>query len=239
MKYRLILLFAIIIIINIARPIVVKAEGCTLERLNELKKWSNISEINYFYFKDGLMIENENEGEFELFKNRFQIEVTNLTEDFYAVVDNTNRIFSYDIDSNEPSVSRIDGFIGGHSYTLSFYANTNDACNGYLLTQRVVNLPKYNLYSESDLCTGIEEFELCNLWYQGKIVDVDYFTSKVVEYKNAKTVDETEVNQVQGKWNSIITFIINNYNLLLLSIIVLGTSGIIVIKLLRRRGKLL
>ena len=105
-------------------------------------------------------------------------------------------------------------------------------CGNRVLRTLTINLPIFNVYSLSEECDSIDinEFELCDPWYQGKI-DSDYFSDNLNKYLKSKEKKKEE-NKNKSNW-----FIDNIYLLFVLGIIVIIVL-IIVIKDIIKKNKL-
>lgn len=214
-------------------PFNIKAEDCSLSALYKLKAYANAAEIKYHYYRG------YDANDRFANRNLFYISINNLLENFYVILEGSDAIFSYDKFSEVPNTVTKGLLHGGREYKFNFYADTDDACNGKLLTTKTIKLPTFNYYSLDPLCEGIEEYKLCDMWYSGIITRED-FIAKVTEYKeNLNKVDEEPDLSPQNKWDVLMDWLINNYSSLLFSIIILGSGLIIIIKVNEKRKRVL
>lgn len=231
----LMLLFGFFVFIVL--PFKAEAIECSIEQINRFKKWANNVELKYSYMEEGLEYLNEDE-EIEVARNMFSITANNLIPGLILMDETHFNIFAYD--SSLPNSSSIahEGYRGGEKYSFAFYINMPGPCHEKLIMKKTIEIPKYNFYSENDLCKGVEEFQLCQKWYQGNIPSLDYFVDAVNEYKKSLS-DNDVVTTNNTIWEQVTNFLIKYYNYILSVIIVLGTGGIIVLKIReRKRGVL-
>ena len=74
----------------------------------------------------------------------------------------------------------------GGTIRLQIYGAGAHACKDQFIIERIIELPKYNPYSEYDECIEYEEFALCNKFYDGEISGTDEFSKKLNEYVKTK-----------------------------------------------------
>ena len=112
--------------------------------------------------------------------------------------------------------------------SLGFYSST---CNDGYLGVRYINFPQYNAYSTDNLCTGIEDYELCKKW-KALNISYDKFVSRVLKYKETLIPEPIEKNITHKKsfGLSLIDFYVNYYYFILGGIIVILLPIIIVLK---------
>ncbi len=234
--YKKIVLFFFLIVLN---PLLISAEDCNSTELSKLKAYANSTEIKYFHVDDYTPTEEDmNFGTVDIY-NLFYISINNLLNNFYVVLDDTGMILSYDKSLNVPNVAKSGYLVGGREYKLSFYAHANDSCNAKPLLTKTITLPSFNYYSLDPLCKGLEDYKLCNIWYAGDITR-DEFVSKITNYKEG--LKEDNINKdfsPKNTWDIFMDWLIQNYNTLLISIIIFGSIIIIIIKAKEKRGSIL
>lgn len=129
----------------------------------------------------------------------------------------------------------------GATYEFSMYGEYGYACVGELLYTKKVKLPKYNKYSEYDVCIDYEEFPLCGRWYDGEITNDDYFYQKLEEYKNSlKPIEENDTKDDKKTFiQKIIDFYIDNiaYTLPVTIILALLIFVLIIVKIIKKRKR--
>lgn len=239
MNIKCLLFYLTVFMIVILYPFRINAETCNSAELNSLRAQANAAEIKYYYIKDFSVPDDSHLIGLPNIYNLFNISLNNLTDSIYAIVDKTNFIYTYNGVAEVPNVAIRGPFSGGQTYTFNFYAHTNDTCNGQLLTTKIVKLPSYNHYSKHELCKGAEEYELCNMWYEGNI-SLEKFIERVTEYKKNKEKEIKGSDLLpKNRWDIIMDWIINYYNIILLSIIITGTIVIIVLKINEKRKSVL
>lgn len=129
----------------------------------------------------------------------------------------------------------------GTTKSLLLIANSNSVCNGYSIYTNLVPIPYYNKYKDDPLCVGNEEYFLCQ---EDTSLQVSYdeFKTLINEYikeKNTKPTGNNTVTPTPEKTSvvdEIMNFIANYYIYMLITIIVLGTTGIVIIEVRRRKS---
>ena len=180
--------------------------GCEYSTVSRMK--SIVSNINLSY--DYEIINNE---------ANFSVTLNNLTEDIYIYDDVTGKNYYYS-DTNNGEITIYDYKSGSGSY--KFYSN-NSSCRGISLGTKYYNLPKYNKFFNSALCSDIPNYSLCQKW-----ASIDYsqeeFEKLVSEYKTKSTdsIEKIENIEYEKTLGDIITeWYINYYYYLLGGIIVI------------------
>lgn len=150
-------------------------------------------------------------------------------------------VYKYDKKQDSPGVARMfEAFANGQTHKISIYASDNTNCSGALLTTKLINIPKYNSYSERDECKGIEEFKLCNQWYAGNIKDTE-FKKQVQQYKESLKNNSEEKKQDEEK-QTIIEKIVQLYHdnpiaFVAISLLSLLLVILIIVKIIKRKNR--
>ena len=224
MKKKKIFLFVIFSILFIF-CLTIKVDAlCTSKKFNDLKMTAYKSTVNYDLKFD------------EDHKYYFILTVSNVDK---------NILVQYNGRFYEPKngVVEIDNKVfGGQTYEIFLYGGYNTACvEDYLYTKRIT-VPKYNIYSERDECIEYEEFNLCNKWYAGNIIDDEDFENqldvyiKTLKKKNSKPIEK----QNKNIFDSIIDFYTSNkiITVPITIIIILFVLYKIAIRIIRRKNRI-
>lgn len=167
----------------------------------------------------------------DIVKEMFIISITGLTDEIYALIDETSSYFMYD--PNNQTVS-MDGFTSG-TKTIKIYSK-NPECSTEL-RKIYLTLPKYNYYADDPLCEEIDttKFALCDKWYQFDI-NYDTFLKRLEAYKNSlNNNDEPIIDPSKDNTeNPIITFL-KKYIVYIASALVIGIT-IIVVAIKKKRS---
>lgn len=205
-------------------------ELCTSEEKMRLQQLVNATKITYEFYEE---IDPISGFTFQGFK----VNISNFKPDFYIYNEEKSVYFP---PSNESIVTK-GKFVGGVTYELPFYASNNTKCDGYLIMTKYVRMVPYNPYWKDPLCKGYETYELCKKFSQIELSSYEEFELRMNQYikmmekkDNVKEppIEENENNEV---WQSIVDFVINNYMIFLVFIIVIGLISIIIIKTKQRR----
>lgn len=150
---------------------------------------------------------------------------------FYGVTDNI-----YLQDSEQKIIGEsIDNLKPGATYLINIYASNNTYCEGYKAGSKLIKVPYYNPYANSELCYDYEDFSLCDE-NTNVTLSKEEFEKRRDEYINS--IDEEEekpIPIVEDDFN-IIDFILEYKYFFVVGIsIILITTLILVIK--KRRSE--
>lgn len=196
--------------------------SCTTDELVRLQRAANDVQIVY---------------EFDDNSKTYNVIIDNLTYDMYILNSDENLYVNY----NEGGAKTYGGFLPGKVYNFSFYASSYSPCMYSSIMTKSIYLVPYNKYHEDPLCLGNEEFELCKKFTPIVIRSYEEFKQRIDQYIIDKNKQPTEPEKkppkvVQSLWDKTVAFFLK-YNLYIFSsIIVLGITGIIVIKIRRRKS---
>lgn len=195
--------------------------SCNQEEIDEFKKIEDDYKITYEFNKDTkdytiTLHQNDSEKYLYVFDEKIN---TNGT----IGVDNNNNITISKMSPGE--------------YVFEIVTDDNDySCE---LKKIELKLLKYNIYSEDPLCNGIEEFYLCQPYYE-KDIDRETFESRVNTYKKTK-VEEENKNQEEEKEdkeskNKLLVYIQNNlYQVIIIAIFIILTITTIIVTIIQQR----
>lgn len=211
-------LLTIILLFFIITP-KVEAEICTKADILRVK-----GDANKVTFEYELNSEDET-------KSRFDIVIKGLTKDLYIEETTTGSTYVYN--SNTDGVITISN-IKGQQYIFKFYYLK---CNSQLMRTYKLQLPTYNMHHNSPACKDIpsEVIEECGEWYQGE-VDYEQLKEKVEKYK--LSLQEQQKKEEKNKvFNTIKSFLLNNYIYIISGIIIMIIVTIIIAKN-KKKGEL-
>lgn len=172
----------------------------------------------------------------------YRIYLSNITEDLYVVVTNTNtnekKTFRYS-DTENGSVS-FDERVGTEiiNYTFEVYASEKNDCVGRKLHTMYLTTPMYNVYSESANCTGISEFYLCHE-YLSVDVKFDKFDSLTEQYREGKIREDGSIKEDEKTEKGFFGFIKEHKGIVIgatfLIVVAGGCITIVIVKKQRSR----
>ena len=174
---------------------------------SEIIRLQNIAKnINYSY-------------EYDETEEKFSITFTNLNDEIIIRSSTTGRSY------NGIKEIKINDFISGN-YKFNIYAKDNK-CTKDILATKYIELPYYNVFYNSELCDGINNYSYCQKW-QKNSVSYDVWYSKVTKYRNSiKEVKKEEIDN-SGLFdkigNIIMKFYVNYYYIILPLIIIILCS---------------
>lgn len=195
-------------------PLSVKAANCDYQDMARYQKLA--SNINFSYD----FVEANNSV-------TFNITVSNMPVDLYIVDTFTGNQFSYQTVGASETI--LYGYKPGANYKFNIVPY-DEMCFGSVVLRKYINLPAFNAYYLDPVCNGAESFELCQKWVDH---DLSYneFVKQVKKHKisSNNNVVEKEVIDENDFLNKIIVGFLNNYIIILLSIIMICTVGIVIL----------
>lgn len=171
----------------------------------------------------------------------FRLYINNLGEHFFAKIsgkgigktititkDDLNEDGSYtlDIDRNKK--------FKNYSYVIKIYGN--DICYNKLFRSFTITTPKYNQYYNNFLCEGIEDYALCQQFYDYD-VKYDDFVDRVTSYKaNLKKDNNKDKNEDDPTFmDGIVDFLDNNKYYIIGVVAGIGVTILVVRIIIKKR----
>lgn len=182
------------------------ADTCSQEDVTRLRTLASYIEVNYEYIKE---------------EEIYSIDITGLTEELFIEDVTNSKIYKVnDLVDGSIVFSTEIGNLSLKVYTSSCYFNTLRTIN--------LKLPKYNIYSEYEICRELEKFQIdmCDPWYDGE-ASLDILLEKKYEL-----MEEEEKFNIQDT----LLFILEEY---LVFVIIGGLVliGLLVWLIIRRRNR--
>jgi len=203
-------LFILFILLFIGFKTNVKAfsyGGCNYSQIARLKSFASNVNITYDYY-----IQNNTAY--------FNVTLTNITPEIYFIDSNSNKKYTYS-DTQNGQITIYNQIYSKISY--KFYSNLPE-CHGVKLNTKYHTLPSYNIYYNSALCKGIENYNLCQKWVKNNY-SYDEFEELVNKYKNSKSEEkvenEVEITYEKTVFDYFVEFYVKYYYLILIGIIVI------------------
>lgn len=170
----------------------------------------------------------------------FNIYISNLTEDLYVVVhnsnDNTNTTYYYEDSENGIIKIEWDNILSITNLTITVYSSNSTNCSGTKLTTKYLTLPKYNEYSEYDLCRGKENFYLCNRYLSVNTVGFDQFEQLLQKYSSGKiNADGEEILEEPIKHGFEKFFEDNKIAIIIVGILIIATGAATTVILVKKQ----
>lgn len=218
MKKILILIILLILPITVYGYYEVTDPNCTVDVKTSLRE--STSDIVYIIekYKENIIV-------------YYKISMQEIPENIKITDETTN--ITYGTDS---TIYRI---VPGSTKILRIYANTNSPCNGYNVYTKIITIPYYNIYSGSILCNGNEEYYLCKENINTDITESEFETlinKYILEKETEEEKEEDpEIIEEESIFRIILKFIYANYIYILISVIVLGTLGIIITLIVKKK----
>lgn len=163
------------------------ANICTENKYDELKRKASTIQVEW-----ELKFDEKN-------NNYFEVEVSGVDKDLILI---------YNDIIYEPANGYIKIFSqlqGGNTYQFKFYGGYDNPCAEEYVYTKTLQIPKYNKYSELDVCKEYSKWELCDKWYSSPIADEEEFYQKLEEYKEKIKSGEIVIEDDNKNTNLIIT----------------------------------
>jgi hypothetical protein len=221
------LLLAAIVFVAFKTNVLALDPACTPTEQLRLRQLVALTQVTYEFYE---IKEEATRG--------FNVTVSGFSPDFYVYDIQKGTYFKY----NGNSVVVNGAFAPGMTYNLPFYASDEGVCKGYLITTKTIVLPNYNAYSTDPACIGNAEYELCKKFTSITLPSYSEFRQRLAQYiKDKNKPEENKPEEEKPETHEtflekIEKFLSNNYMVILVSIIVVGTSAIVTIEVRKRRS---
>lgn len=154
-------------------------------------------------------------------KIKFSYELYKVEEEqglFYVTATNVNpniviefEGIEYRASNDSTSIKIEETFLQNREYKFNIRTNDDlDICPRAYLTTKTIKTPKYNPYSELDVCIEYEEFPLCHKYYSGEIKDYNEFNTKLKEFINDTKSDIPPVKDDRNIFQILIDLYMDN-----------------------------
>lgn len=204
---------------------VVQAESCSTKELNELRLLAKNIKINYELYDDTYN---------EAHRYYFSVSTINFGKEFY-LIDSDGQDFRYMPNLEKNGVRDLRVVQEGINYQLTVYTSNETSCPNTKIMTKKVEIPYYNDYSAREECKGIEDFSLCQRYYDGYIESEKYFLEQVEKYKNGEI---NEDNEEETTWDKVVSFISNNLLIVIpVSIVLISVIVIVIIKVIKSKRR--
>ena len=180
---------------------------CKKEDENKLLELANLIDVTFY----------EEEGNLNLMVNNIY--------DNFIVIDRNTQIGYKGYDTENIIIYNIDRT---KEINLSVISNMSNCYNKVIRTIKK-EVPKYNPYYDTSICSGMNGYPLCDKYYPHGYTE-EQFNSIV---KSAKVnYDKIYYNKTSlTNAENILNFLSENYLLITIPTIILGTGGIVLLKL--------
>ena len=244
-KCRNLILFIIVcIFLFIGVSFAAEDKTCTAVNLNELRTMA--ANVRVSYIPNEIETEGDISGEFadsRRVKKVLDIKIYNITSKLYIkvvsegedVTRDEHIITLADVGPDKSATIRQTAQRVPVTYTFTIYSDAY-GCSTKTLRTFKMTLPRFNFYSELDVCQDIPEYYLCQP-YTTFLVDGETFYDKVEEYKSKleHTNENSEgiISEGTGVVSETITAFSKNKYIIVGIIVAVGVIATIL--LLRKR----
>lgn len=204
--------------------------ACNLEESKEIQSRLDQIKITYEHI-EGLVDSNN-----EILNGVFKINITGLTDGLVLYNEDKNILI---VGSSEGKYEKF-GFIHG-TYEFRLYPYDTECTTAYRTIK--VSFPRYNSYSDSYLCNGIDstKFLPCNKWYEYDL-DEETFMARLKEYKDSENKKKQNIiykttESVSKAMDSFSKNFIKFWYIYLIGIIILGIGIVYYFKYYKKNNK--
>ncbi len=148
----------------------------------------------------------EMEGEKIPSLNYIEVQVLNVTDDFYvkllnddAEVAEEEKEITLAADSDGTAIYKVYDISRIHKYTVQVFTSSKTPCPDERYKTYYLTTPRYNNYSTYSACEGIENYSLCNKFVTFTDISMDEFLKRTKDFKTGKIKEEpTEEKDKKG-----------------------------------------
>lgn len=180
-----------------------------------------------------------------LIENYFQVNILNLTENFYIEVINdvSKEKMTY------TSANAVDGVVSFEwnnlldvtTFTIKVYSSEATGCAGEAFRTLYVTLPRLNEFYDYSVCSLLPDYYLCQKYVSFDEVDFEVF-SKGIDKKLAEMADNSSDKDNDGnkdKWFDNTTDFIKEHKVAFIAggIILVAAISVVVVVIIRKRRR--
>lgn len=209
--------------------VLAESDQCTNEEKVRLRELAGSTQITY-KIKE---FEGDNIPPFMA----FEVTITGFRNEFYIATD-----YGVYLKTDNAKAVVEYPFSPGEAYQLSFYGTEKSLCEDELILIKSISFPPYNYYAKDPLCVGYEDCEFCQEYSAVKFQTYNEFKQKMENYiaelnkKEPLPKTEVPIEQKSNIITNMINFFLQYHLYFLIPIILMGTTGIIIIELKKRRS---
>lgn len=246
------LMFALLISV-IGLSSVSAAKSCSTSEIAEFNKILPNIKVNYEEregspetdaesgdnFIDGG--DNDCEGCVEPVKYYFEINILNLTDQFYAEVtndvDNEVKVFNYSDSKNGIITFPWENNALVTNFTIKIYSSAKTSCPGTLQKTLTLRTPRLNENYDNEICADIPDYQLCQKYVTFNYMEWNEFKDKIEKYKNTlKEPEKNDEEKEKSTWEKIRDFVDDNkYYFIGGGVVILIGAGVVVGLVVKKR----
>lgn len=234
--------FLLLMFLFVAR--VDAASLCTFQEEVELNQKAKNVKVSYEIEKEKVIVGIEDSGEEDagtVEQDIFNINILNVTEEFYVVVKNDKN----DKTATYRSSDAKDGIITFRhndvsqvtNFTFTVYTSDKTKCPDETFNTLYLQTPKFNFFSNLVVCNELTDFFLCERYITIDNVDQAVFYSQLEKYKAGKINDKGEEVTTTNFFDRVILFF-SQYGLYILAgIAVIGVAAFVIYRVTHRKQR--
>ena len=230
---------------------VTAASTCTTSEKTELNKIIPNIKGSYEIIEEeldpseyGILDSKDEESEVDPPKTYyFNINIVNLTEQFYVVVTNDyndeTKTYNYSDVKDGILTFKWENIYEVTNFTIKVYTSRATGCADELQKTIPLRLPRYNEKADYVLCNQAQEFNLCQKFVTFAKMDSRDFIDRVSDYideKNEELIEKEE--KEKNIWEKIKKFVGDNaYVIIAGGVILIGTGVGITVIVIRKKWR--
>lgn len=228
------ILFAMIFCISNVKA----ASLCSYKETTELNKIASNVKATYELLEKTIHFEDK-----DATKEIFNISIFNITENVYVIVKNNynNMEKTYTYADSKEGIVEFDWENSDKvtNFTIEVYSTSKTSCPHEKLKTTYLITPRFNEYSNREVCNENPDFYLCQKYVNFKEVDETKFLSQLENYKKGSITDSDEkLDEPELTMFDKIFNFINNYKLYILGgIAIIITASLIIYKIRTKKQR--
>ena len=188
----------------------VQAAECSAVDKNEIKSKASNIRINYVAGVQDVKTKDYDDREVDAQSRHIDIKIFNLSSDLFMRVKSSNsnikieeKLIDYHNMGPDGSITiRVPALDVVQEYIFEAFSYS-DNCKGEIVRTIRLTVPKYNTYSQLDVCSDIKEFYLCQEYITFNI-DKDKFFDQVNNYKENGATNADDLMDETSALNKIV-----------------------------------
>lgn len=221
---------------------------CSDEEYAELREGASAVKVNFVERQDILPEDMyaapegvDSDEPFVIYFDYIELEVLNLTKEFYVIITNTlnnqELKVQYSDTSNGKYIKRLDDLTDVSTYTFKIYTSGETKCKDEELKDLYLTIPRFNSFSGQDICKDLEDVDVCQKYVTFKEIPFDQMQEKAETAQRKFEAEQTKAPSILDK-DDVKTFFNENKTWIYLAVImvvIIGGLAIVVISKRRRK----
>lgn len=213
------------------------ASLCSYQEQSELNSKAANIKASYEIIKEVTDNNDDAYADTVLIEDYLKVSIANVTEEFYVLVKNdyTKEQKTYTAKSAKDGIISFDwkNTDAVTNFTIQVYTTNKVKCPDERIKTIYLTVPRYNKFSNRDICLEHTDFYLCQEYVTFAEIDNIKFTEQMVKYLNKEVDNKGEVQEepTPSTPTDIIFNFINTYKWYIIIVILVGVfAGVSIYK---------